>query len=48
MSRQLSGRARRGMSSKVALLAIVLLALLGKLTDALLGMIERKALVRWA
>ena len=30
------------------LLAIVLLALLGKLTDALLGMIERKALVRWA
>lgn len=30
------------------LLAIVLLALLGKLTDALLGVIERKALVRWA
>lgn len=30
------------------LLAIVLLALLGKLTDALLGVIERKALTKWA
>lgn len=30
------------------LLAIVMLALLGKLTDALLGMVERKALKTWA
>lgn len=30
------------------LLAIILLAVLGKLTDALLGMIERKALKTWA
>lgn len=30
------------------LLAIVMLALLGKLTDALLGMLERKALKTWA
>ncbi len=30
------------------LLAIVLLAVLGKTTDALLGLVERKALKTWA